>query len=183
MPKVLIIGAGLSGLSTAYALRNSNFDVEILEARPRLGGRIFTVEKENSQLEMGATWFGPQHTSLIQLIKELNIPFKTQDNGAEAVYDFRPKGNIERFQIPSQGTATYKFNHGTSHLIETLAEASGAKIHFDEVVDSISVDESIKVSTSTSVFEADYLVLSIPTQVISDSIEFKPKLSETVRLH
>jgi monoamine oxidase len=179
MPKVLIIGAGLSGLSTAYVLRNSNFDVEILEARPRLGGRIYTIKKENSQLEMGATWFGPQHTSLIQLIKELNIPFKTQDNGAEAIYDFRPKGNIERFQIPSQGAATYKFTYGTSHLIETLAEASIAKIHFDEVVASISVDEHIKVSTSTTVFEADYLVLSIPTQLISDRIEFRPKLSET----
>jgi len=51
---------------------------------------------------MGATWFGPQHMSLIQLIKELTIPFKTQDNGAEAMYDFRPKGSIERFQIPSK---------------------------------------------------------------------------------
>lgn len=179
MPKVIIIGAGLSGLSTAYGLRNSNFDVEIIEARPRLGGRIFTIEKENSQLEMGATWFGPQHTSLMELIKELKIPFKTQDNGAEAVYDFRPKGNIERFQIPSQDAATYKFNHGTSHLIETLAEASTAKIHFDEVVDLISIDEHIQVSTSTTVFEADYLVLSPPPQLISEGIEFRPKLSET----
>jgi len=48
MPKVLIIGAGLSGLSTAYVLRNSNFDVEILEARPRLGGRIYTIKKETA---------------------------------------------------------------------------------------------------------------------------------------
>ena len=179
MPKVLIIGAGLSGLTTAYSLRNSNFDVQILEARPRLGGRIFTIEKEDNLLEMGATWFGPQHMSLIQLIKELNIPFKTQDNGAEAMYDFRPKGNIERFQIPSQDAATYKFKYGTSHLLETLVEASKTKIHFDEVVTSIFVDEHIKVSTSTAVFEADYLVVSIPPQLISDSIEFRPNLPET----
>ena len=39
MPKVLIAGGGLAGLSAAAALGSAGFDVELFEARPFLGGR------------------------------------------------------------------------------------------------------------------------------------------------
>src|SRR3982751_372774 len=39
MPKVLIAGGGLAGLSAAAALGGAGFDVELFEARPFLGGR------------------------------------------------------------------------------------------------------------------------------------------------
>src|SRR5690242_9663454 len=39
MPKVLIAGGGLAGLSAAAALGGAGFDIELFEARPFLGGR------------------------------------------------------------------------------------------------------------------------------------------------
>lgn len=182
MPKVLIVGAGLSGLSTAYALRNSSLDVEILEARPRLGGRIFTKKSEKSNLELGATWFGPQHKSLLELVHQLNIPFKTQENGREAIYDFRPNGNLERFQIPRQSAPTYKFENGSSDLINALHQEITASIHYNEVVKSVKYDTYFKVQTEQNQFEADYLIMSIPPQLIADSVEFEPDLPESSRL-
>lgn len=181
MPKVLIVGAGLSGLTTAYALKDSNFDIEILEARPRLGGRIFTQKLENCNLELGATWFGPQHTNLLALIKQLNIPFKHQENGREALYDFRPKGRIERFEIPAQGIPTYKFEGGTSRLIDKLHQGLSASIHYNAVVSSVNFDTHFKVETEHQEFEADYLVLSLPPQLIADTIRFEPSLPESFR--
>ncbi|SDG87570.1 flavin monoamine oxidase family protein [Psychroflexus sediminis] len=178
MPKVLIVGAGLSGLSTAYGVRKSNMDVEILEARPRLGGRILTKNLNPRHLELGATWFGPQHTSLLKLIRELNIPFKTQENGREAMYDFRPKGNLERFQIPHQEASTYKFDNGTSALIDTLKKEISVPIHYNEVVKSVKFDQGFEIRTENRQFKADYLVISIPPQLITDSIRFEPGLSE-----
>jgi monoamine oxidase len=55
---VIIIGAGLSGLLTAYRLKEEGVPFKILEARDRTGGRIHTLESKNgTPLEMGATWF------------------------------------------------------------------------------------------------------------------------------
>lgn len=181
MPKVIIVGAGLSGLSTAYALRNSNYDVEILEARPRPGGRIFTKTIHHQKLELGATWFGPQHTSLLKLIEELNTPYKLQENGREVLYDFRPNGNLERYQIPSQSSSTFKFQNGTSQLIETLQQKIKAKIHFNEILSSVKFENHFKLHTSNRLFEADYVVMSIPLQLISDTIQFEPNLTKTSR--
>ena len=41
--KVIVIGAGLSGLVAAYELSKLNFDVRVLEAQSRPGGRVFTL--------------------------------------------------------------------------------------------------------------------------------------------
>jgi len=179
MPKVLIIGAGLSGLTSAYALKDSEYDVEILEARPRLGGRIYTKEVNSCQLELGATWFGPQHTSLMALVNQLEIPFKTQENGREAIYDFRPKGHLERFQIPNQESSTFKFKAGSSTLINVLFHKQTGKVHFNEIVKSISYSDSFVVQTEKNQFKADYLILTIPLQLIADTIEFEPGLPQS----
>lgn len=73
-PTIIIIGAGLSGVLTAYRLKKAGFKIKILEARTRAGGRIYTTRDFNgTPLEMGATWFGPQHHHLRSLLEELNI--------------------------------------------------------------------------------------------------------------
>src|SRR5215475_8387954 len=40
--KVVIVGAGLAGLSAAYELKKLGYDVEVYEARHRVGGRAFS---------------------------------------------------------------------------------------------------------------------------------------------
>ena len=63
--EVLIIGGGLTGLTLAYLLQEKGIHCNVVEARNRLGGRIFTESYESSQpLEMGATWLGKKHLYL-----------------------------------------------------------------------------------------------------------------------
>ncbi len=176
MHKVVIIGGGLSGLCTAYALRRTNVEIKILEARPRLGGRIFTQKRKDFYLELGATWFGPQHTSLLKLIQDLEISYKTQDNGREAVYDFRPNGHLERYQIPKQPASTFKFKEGTHALIQAIQKNISAKIYYEHVVTSLKFDNKFQVETENNTFDADFVVMSIPPQLAKDSIHFDPKL-------
>lgn len=71
---IVIVGGGLSGLSLAYYLRNYNFNLTVLEASDRLGGRIQTVKGQlDTPLELGATWLSDQHPELITLLDELGI--------------------------------------------------------------------------------------------------------------
>ena len=73
----IIIGAGLSGLAAAYALKNWN--VTVLEARPRIGGRIISFNfKENPELacELGGEWVGASHDRMKALCHDFNIPLR-----------------------------------------------------------------------------------------------------------
>ncbi|XP_030756790.1 spermine oxidase [Sitophilus oryzae] len=55
--KVIIVGAGMAGLSAGFHLTKNNFtDFKILEARGRLGGRIVQIPMGNEKVELGANW-------------------------------------------------------------------------------------------------------------------------------
>ena len=47
-PDVLILGSGAAGLSAAIDVSRAGMKVEILEARDRIGGRIFTKHDDNT---------------------------------------------------------------------------------------------------------------------------------------
>lgn len=53
---VLVIGAGLAGLTAARELGQTGLEVTVLEARDRIGGRIFTDERFGKHLELGGNW-------------------------------------------------------------------------------------------------------------------------------
>src|SRR6185295_5899939 len=62
--KVIIIGAGLAGLSAGYELTEAGHDVTILEARTRAGGRVYTVREPFSDgmyAEAGAARIPTEH--------------------------------------------------------------------------------------------------------------------------
>ncbi|MDN5699048.1 MAG: FAD-dependent oxidoreductase [Kocuria sp.] len=55
-PHVVVVGAGFAGLVAARELQMAGVDVEIVEARDRIGGRAWTEERMGRPLELGATW-------------------------------------------------------------------------------------------------------------------------------
>jgi monoamine oxidase len=73
--KVVVIGAGLAGLTTAYRLQKQGMEVELYEARKRVGGRVFTVNINGHIVELGAqTFTNPEkHFYLSRLIDELGL--------------------------------------------------------------------------------------------------------------
>ena len=81
--KIIIIGAGIAGISAARTLmQNSDFDVEILEARSRIGGRIHTIQTSNGKvLELGANWIhDPVGNPIVSLCKKLGLTTSVSDN-------------------------------------------------------------------------------------------------------
>ncbi len=71
---VIIIGAGFAGLTAAYTLKNEGFDVTVLEARERVGGRAWSPTLENGAVvEMGGEWVEASDRTFRDLASQLDI--------------------------------------------------------------------------------------------------------------
>jgi monoamine oxidase len=58
---VIVIGGGLAGLRTARDLADAGRSVVVLEARDRVGGRGMSAELGGHRIELGGSWFTPEH--------------------------------------------------------------------------------------------------------------------------
>ncbi|GAA1478848.1 hypothetical protein GCM10009623_32940 [Nocardioides aestuarii] len=73
-PDVVVVGAGLAGLSAARDLEAGGAHVTVLEARPRVGGRVEQVELDDGRrVQLGGEVVGNAHTSYLGLVAELGL--------------------------------------------------------------------------------------------------------------
>lgn len=84
---VLVVGAGYAGLTAARALRRAGLDVVVAEARPRVGGRVWSERLASGVLvDHGGQWIGPGQDHLQALADELGVatfPTYTSGEGVE----------------------------------------------------------------------------------------------------
>jgi len=174
---IIIIGAGLSGLLTAYRLKQKGIPFKILEARTRVGGRINTVYgTDNTPVEMGATWFGNQHKYLIALLKELGINYFEQYMEGTVFFQPFSTSPAESIQIPIQ-PPSYRISGGTSNLINTLYQKLDKDdVLLDQPVKEIKFHKNSVQVIAKDVFEGNRVILCIPPKLWAKKILFEPHL-------
>ncbi|KUJ06995.1 amine oxidase [Mollisia scopiformis] len=86
-PHIGIVGAGVSGLRCAEILLNHGFQVTILEARDRIGGRICQSDKLGYRADIGPNWIHQvcRHP-IVDLARETNTPLHPW-NDKQNIYD------------------------------------------------------------------------------------------------
>lgn len=88
--RVLVVGAGMAGISAAYTLREAGYEVVVLEARKRIGGRIWTDRSLGVPIDMGASWIhGSKGNPLTTLTKKYHINTVASDTSSLYLYDHK----------------------------------------------------------------------------------------------
>lgn len=86
--KVIVVGAGASGLAAAESLASAGHAVLVLEARDRIGGRIHSDASLGAVVDMGASWIhGRSGNPLTELATRFSVPTFESDLADWIVYD------------------------------------------------------------------------------------------------
>ena len=87
--KVIIIGAGISGLTTAYLLHKEGFDVTVLEKNDEVGGSIETRTEKGFLFDRGPNSAMETTPIISQLVEELNLKegLSVQEAGAFVCFE------------------------------------------------------------------------------------------------
>src|SRR5438270_12561731 len=85
---VIVVGAGLSGLTAARQIEAAGRSAIVLEARGRGGGRTLSHPLGTGKVvEVGGQWIGPTQDHLAALAKELGVAtYKTYNSGSYLFY-------------------------------------------------------------------------------------------------
>ncbi len=180
MENVIIIGAGLSGLTTANNLKKKNISFKIIEAQNRLGGRIETISGLlNTPMDLGATWFNEGHIHLMNLLNELEIEFFHQHSAGKTIFQTKSFEPPQIFYTPNSEQSSYRIKGGTSAIIEKLQNNIGNEnillnTSITKIIDA--GDFMTLLDNKGNQYEAKNIISTIPPQLLIDKIEFVPQL-------
>ena len=136
---VVVIGAGMSGLVAARLLHDSGFEVTVLEARPRAGGRTWTDDSLGVPLDLGGSWVhGVEGNPLALWCDKLGVPL-VESHGDRLLIDDRataPTRDGQRREATQGNMAFHAAIDWASWRSQALEPVRGPR--------SISVKEAVE---------------------------------------
>lgn len=99
---VVVVGAGLAGLSAARELGQKGLDVRVLEARDRVGGRTLSQRLSGGDVvDLGAQWLGPTQERMFGLVREFGLTTFPQHHAGKKVLALGDAVRTYKSDIPS----------------------------------------------------------------------------------
>ncbi|ANU10718.1 amine oxidase [Planococcus antarcticus DSM 14505] len=191
---IIIVGAGLSGLSAASLLTKQGINCRVLEARERIGGRVLSASVPNQsdlgRFDLGPTWFWPQYErNMAALVEELNLETFVQHNEGEMLIERFQTKPPERCKMQEHVDARgVRLTGGMQSMIDALVETLPPEIiELETRVKEICLVETgeikIKVEKTDGTIEnilAAAVILALPPRLVARQIKFSPTLPKNL---
>jgi len=189
---IIIVGAGLTGLSAANHLVKDGFNVCVFEKRPRTGGRILTKTFADRHFDLGPAWFWDGQPLITALAKELGATVFLQHSDGDLLFEEATGSQATRRSM-SMMEGARRIDGGFSVLTNGLADRLPAEcLHLDCDVQAVNTDHAatngddllslrVIVSEKRKTMTAKHVVIALPPRLAATTIDLKDVLSESQR--
>ena len=181
----IIIGGGLSGIYTAFLLAQRKQSLALLEARSRVGGRIFCPEHQGFFTDLGPSWYWPMINPRVDaLIQQLGLKgypqfetgmgrFQAKDGHAETIpgYPMEPPGwRLSGGMISLVKGLCSQIPKGVIRLNHPVCEIERQDQGVLVTVGSLDQEPKCRLKAARA-------ILALPPRLAASSILFTPDLS------
>ena len=122
--KVVVLGGGLAGLTAAWGLEQAGYEVQLIEARERLGGRVHTVRDftDDQHGEAGAEAIDTKQLEIQRLCKRFGLPLERAYGGGGLATIYRHDRNYvgHNFATPAVKREMARFWKAIDRLARPL---------------------------------------------------------------
>jgi monoamine oxidase len=185
-----IIGGGLCGVALARYLHSQGKEFALFEARPRLGGRIYTVtdKKSGHAMDLGPTWFWPDRQPLVvQLVADLKLQDFLQHDEGIVLHLREADKNPEQIVGNQVHSGARRLEGGMASLIAAVVkDLPQGRLHLGHVLTEVKdmgshVALMFRVGDHFSQIETKRVVLALPPRLVQEHIRFSPELDSATR--
>ncbi len=177
--RVIVIGAGVSGLTVANALNTAGMETIVLEGRERLGGRVHTAEFGGALVDLGGAWLsGTEGSPSACILSREGIAWQSAEpvDLGVAVYDAMAGQLLTTGELVDAAVVLAEFDEALPSLIESLGPTATIGDAVERIVSDLGLAgnerfraESLAAISNETTFAAPMDRIALDSYAVSNA--------------
>jgi monoamine oxidase len=184
--EAIVVGAGLAGLHAARVLHLAGVDVVVIEARDRLGGRIFSADHagqpSDDGFDLGPSWYWPHaQPAIAVLVQQLGLAAFAQASHGDVIFERMSREPPQRYRGQPQDHPAMRLVGGSAALVRALArDLPSERIVLGTRAAAIALaDDGVELTAvgpggRTTTLVANHVIAALPPRLLEATVAFTP---------